>query len=241
MANVKPYKGEAVDYYLDKFREYVLDEIKGDIRWLEHLAYWHLETFRVKFRLSTSWLYNIEPFYANDIIIANTGRYIKYSKRLNWQALKGFEDKCLFVGFDKEYQKFKMDTGLNIEKCSAVSILKFAQIIKGCKLFIGNETLGFALVEALKHPRVLEASHYASHALPQSTNGYLKLNKNLIKRALSGKKTILLHPEIEKIIAHTRGLFFHVAANKKPYYLFCKKVIRKYFPASVKLKRMFIP
>lgn len=201
LSDVKPYGNEKVDYNLDKFREHYPSD--------DHLAEWHLKTFGVKFNLGRAWLENIEPRYVNDIIISHSGRYITHYNKFNWGALKGYEDRCAFIGFEKEHLKFKKYTGLDIKIHPVKSLIEFAQIIKGGKVYIGNQSLGFAFAEALKCPRVVEICYFDSNCMPQTTNGYIQLTKRLLRDLLGGGRTGPVNPRIDNICANIRNFLFH--------------------------------
>jgi hypothetical protein len=238
--DIRPHENQAVDFDLDKFRKHLSNEMTWAIARTDHLAHWHLKAFKKKFNLAEPWLYNIEPVYVNDIVIARHTKLEDNYKlnKFNWPALKGYEDRCCFVGFDDEYIEFKKYTGLNIKRCNIKSILEFAKVIKGSKFFIGNQSLGFALAEALKHPRVLEIPYFISSALPLSMNGHIRLNRNLIKRLLNRKRGIALNSKIDYACACLRIFFFHTVFERRLYYEFCKNIVKKYIPTSIKLKKM---
>ena len=63
--------------------------------------------------------------------------------------------------------------------------LDFASAIRGSKLYIGNQSLGFALAEGMKHPRVLEVYHAMNNCQPQSANGYTHLDDAVIQSYLA--------------------------------------------------------
>ena len=199
LSDVRFYNNEPIDFDLDKFREFY-----SRYNRCSHLAYGHLNTFGVKFNLNLPWLENIKPIYVKDIIVNRSVRNLSPSNKFNYSALRGYEDRCVFIGFDSEYKKFLSDAGLNIQRHAPTTILEFAGIIKGSRLFVGNQSLGFALAEAMKHPRALEISYLFPNCLPQSMNGHIKLSKGLVKRALCGQKKIKLHPIIDKICASAR-------------------------------------
>ena len=175
LSDVLPYNNESVDYDLDKYREQNVSR--------DHLALCHLKAFGVEYDLSKPWLENIKPIYINEIVIQNSFEHRDAS--LDWQFLKGYENKCVFVGFKKEYKKFKKEIGLNINYYPIKSILELAGVIKGSKLFIGNQSLGFALAEGMKHPRVLEVCHLEPNCMPQSNNGHTILTKDLLKNLIN--------------------------------------------------------
>lgn len=177
---VLPYNGEPIDYNLDKFRE------KHGPGSDMHLAKRHLQAFGVKFDLTLPWLENIEPIHLKEIIIQNSLRHRDI--KLNWHHLKSYEGKYLFVGQKDEYRKFKRMSHLKIDFHQTNSILELAQIVKGSKLFIGNQSLGFAIAESLKHPRILEVSYQEANVMPQTYNGYIILRKRIIDYYLAKER-----------------------------------------------------
>ena len=62
--------------------------------------------------------------------------------------------------------------------------LETAQIIKGSKLFIGNQSVCFSIAEAMKHPRILEVFHKNSNCMPSGADGYVHLDNNLLETYL---------------------------------------------------------
>lgn len=206
LKEVRPFAGEKVDYDLDKFREYVVNNKPG---WRTHLAKWNLRTFNVQFDLASSWLHNIEPHFVSDIVITFSARASDRTNRFNWNALKGFEQHCVFIGFDEDYSEFKSYTGLDIKRHQKVTILEFAQIIKGSKFLISNQTFGFTLAEAMKHPRAIEIFYYKSVSLPQSCNGYIHISKRLITKHLSKGASQHLPHSLDRAIARLRNIYFH--------------------------------
>jgi hypothetical protein len=62
-----------------------------------------------------------------------------------------------------------------------------ASIIKGSKLFIGNQSLGFAIAEGLKVARILEVFYGKNNCHPQSENGHVgnSINLEMIERYIN--------------------------------------------------------
>ena len=155
----------------------------------KHLCRCHLDPFDKEYDLSQSWLSAIEPNHKADIVICRTRRYHD-KKEIDWSILKKYENRVLFVGDEKDYNILAKEYGLNVERYWCKDALEFAQIIKGSKLYIGNQSLGFALAEAMKHPRVLEVFHEADNCQPNSSNGYTYLNESLIDSHLGETKIV---------------------------------------------------
>jgi len=181
LRDVRPYDGETVDYDLDRFRDYVVND---RALWKVHLAHWHLRSFQVRFDLCQPWLFNIIPNPVNNIVVMFSVKNASPSGFFNWKALEDYPDQCIFLGFENEYDEFKKYTGLDINYLMVKNIVELARIIKGSRLFVGNQCFGFALAEAMKHPRVLEVLRLRSNSLPQSCNGYLNLHQKIIDKYL---------------------------------------------------------
>lgn len=218
LKDVKIYSGESVDYDLDQFREHAFSD--GFLS-EDHLAEWHLKIFDVHFDLCNRWLYNISPTHINDIIITYSLRSVDNAKLFNWKVLGDYESKCSFIGFKDEYFEFKKRTGLNIEYWQVNNILEMAQAIKGSKLLVSNQTLGFALAEAMKHPRILDVLYFKSNSLPQlrnlpqSCNGHTKINKKIIDKYLHKRSNLRIPHALDRIMVSFRNNWFkHVEALK---------------------------
>ena len=65
-------------------------------------------------------------------------------------------DDLIFLGLENEFNDLKKDIK-KLEFYNCKDFLEMAQIIKNCKVFIGNLSFGYTIAEALKVPRILEA------------------------------------------------------------------------------------
>ena len=61
------------------------------------------------------------------------------------------------MGLKSEFEDLKKSI-THLEYYNCKDFLELAQIIKACKLFIGNECFAYSVAEGLKAPRLLEAS-----------------------------------------------------------------------------------
>lgn len=159
---------------LDEFRKIH----KKDLH--KHLAICHLEILKQKFDLSELWLSNIIPNHKAKIVINRTSRYHD-KEEIDWELLKKYEKDCLFVGLKKEYKSFLNKNKIDMPYYECKDGLEMASIIRGSSLAIGNQSVFFAIAEALKHPRVLEVCYNKNNCQPQSNNGYTYLNKEIIQ------------------------------------------------------------
>jgi len=168
------WKTFPVDYNLDEFR-------KVGIR--DGLVKSYLTAFDIQFDMTQPWLFDIEPNPVAPIIINDTGRirYLGYS--VDWKKLKPHESKCAFIGYKEQYEEFVENRNLNIPHHIIKNGLEYAQAIKGSKLFIGNQSWGITLAEALKHPRVVDLYEGRPFYL-QGPDGYTELTYEILDRYL---------------------------------------------------------
>ena len=90
-----------------------------------------------------------------------------------------------------EYEKFKREFNLNIRYHPTKTISDLASVIKGCRLFIGNQSFAFSLAEAMKVPRILEIHHHCPNCMPLSSNARIILTEKILKHTFSIKKSLL--------------------------------------------------
>ena len=169
----------------DPVKEHYIDLRKyrniSEADYTKHLTLCHAEAVSVPVNSRTQWLYNVIPKYQRSIIINRTKRY---HGELNWHLLKSYEEEVGFVGTEKEYAKFRKETGVVPEWIPVTDALHMAQVIAGSSLFIGNQSCAFAIAEALKHPRMLEVSHDKPNCMPHSAEGWVELTTGRIERCI---------------------------------------------------------
>lgn len=120
--------------------------------------------------LSKPWL-DVEPddTYQDYIVINRTQR--SRNESINYKFLKNYE-KVLFVGHPDECVQFQKETQALILYQETTNILQLATVIRSCKFFIGNQSLAFALAEAMKVPRILETCSYLPNVIPCGEKAY---------------------------------------------------------------------
>jgi len=152
----------------------------------KHLCRCHLDPFNKEYDLSKPWLFGVEPKHIADIVVCRTKRYHD-KKEIDWSILSKYTDRAIFVGSTRDGKRLWKEYGVKLDPYWCKDGLEIAQIIKGSKLFIGNQSLGFSLAEAMKHPRVLEVFYGKNNCQPNSNNGYTYLDESLIDFHLSDK------------------------------------------------------
>lgn len=93
-----------------------------------------------------------------DQIINRTSRWIQPNLNPIYNDLRdqGAETTALFVGLESEYEKFKTDTGWNIDYYPTRTMLELAEIIAGADQFIGNQSMALSLAIGLGVPFACE-------------------------------------------------------------------------------------
>ena len=158
----KLFEREKFDLNLDEFR---LISGAGHLP----ITYAALDPWCRYHNLNEPWLFNIEPNHVNDIIINRTLRYRGY---LDYGSIvTKFIDKISFIGAQDEYDNFCSDYG-DVAYYATTDLLEAAQIIKGSKIFIGNQSVCYAIAEGMKVPRLLESSIDMPNCQPIGEHGY---------------------------------------------------------------------
>ncbi len=162
---------------LNKYRKFH----KTDVH--KHLADCHLDCFSMKFDLSQSWIDNIDSKPISKIVINRTRRYHD-REDINWNILRDYIDDVIYIGYQWEHNLFVRAYGLKVKFYQVKDALEIVEIIKGSKFFIGNQSLPFALAEAIKHPRALEVYYGMNNCQPRGEDGYTVLTNEILEKYL---------------------------------------------------------
>jgi hypothetical protein len=167
----KIWDGSPVDYDLDIFRKAGLDLSHGDI------ITWYNHVYPFIADLSKSWLKASAylPEYSDKIVLVHSHRY--HSPLINYQFMQDYKDRIVFLGVEKEHEDFQAKY-FNVERVVVNDFLEMANIIASCKLFVGNQTMGYAIAEALKVNRLLEQSPSAHNVHPHGANAGAAIYQN---------------------------------------------------------------
>lgn len=155
--------GQRVDYDLDEFRKFPFDYNTG------HICRWYFHMYGITANLGKPWLtVSPDPAFKDEIVIARSFRY--RAPGISYDFLEAYPNLS-FVGLKEEYEDLKQV--IPSLKYKAVSnFLELAQVIAGCKFFIGNQSFPFALAEALKVKRVLEVCFECPNVIPEGKDAY---------------------------------------------------------------------
>ena len=150
----------------------------------KHLGQCHAEVLNVTVDLTKEWLFNIDPLKEAEIIV-NRSRHYHDRKEIDYSLLRDYKDKILFIGKGDEYRSFRRYFVPEVKHRPCKDGLEIARLIKGSKLFIGNQSFCFSLAEAMKHPRALEICYTYDNCRPSGNNWYITLTKDIINTCLS--------------------------------------------------------
>ncbi len=161
--NYNIYNHESVDFDLDIFRKSAFNTNSGSI------ARWYFLHFAVNADLGKSWLQVKANSSFNDyIVIARSLGY--HSPGIDYSFLKKYK-KLVFVGVPEEFEEMRRVLPI-IEYQTVSNFLELAEIIAGCKFFIGNQSFPFSIAEALKVKRILEVYYVCPNVIVEGINGY---------------------------------------------------------------------
>lgn len=159
---------QEVDYNFDLFRK--IHNYTG------HISQWYFHVYPeltcdlsvpVEFDLTH---YNSLPKDAAfDIVLNRTSRY--HNPTFDYSILKPYQERITFVGLPQEFKVISAKLP-NIKHYEVDNFYELAQVINGCNLFIGNQSMAFAIAEQMKHPRILEICPTAHNVIPTGANGY---------------------------------------------------------------------
>ncbi|MBI5372025.1 MAG: hypothetical protein HZA79_08365 [Sphingobacteriales bacterium] len=154
---------QPVDYDLDEFRNYPFDYNTN------HICRWYFHMYGITADLGQPWLrVNPDHSFKDEIVIARSFRY--RAPGISYDFLRNYPD-ITFVGLKEEYEDMKKAIpGLKYRVVT--DFLEFAQIIAGCKFFIGNQSFPFAVAEGLKVKRVLELCFECPNVIPEGKDAY---------------------------------------------------------------------
>lgn len=131
---------------------------------------------------ASAWLNDIRPApHSYDLVIGRSTRYLNTS--IDYQNLELFNLDIGFIGTHHEYKYFReCFPNLRIDRIILKSALDAAEYIKSSKLYIGNQSLFFAIAESLNHPRLLEVFEPVPNVIPlPGVSGAFTNNTNFFK------------------------------------------------------------
>lgn len=109
------------------------------------------------------------------IIVNRTARW--RNDMIHYYFLKEVKDQIVFAGLPEEHAAFCKEWDLDVPHLKVNDFFELAVAIESCRYFIGNQSLCFAIAEALKKPRLLEICPYAPNVIPSGKAGHYFLHQ----------------------------------------------------------------
>jgi hypothetical protein len=191
------FHGQSVHYDLDLIRSHTTCLPSGNI------AKWYCYTFPdLEPRLWEPWIEAPDdPREDNALdgaILVNLTQRYRNNRNLIHYGFLQVDETCrkfpvFFVGTEDEYLDFRMQVPRAVYVRMS-NILKLASAMKKIKVFIGNQSMCFAIAEAMKLPRVLEACWFAPNVDPCGPRGHMFYKQTALERyvidILNGNDTV---------------------------------------------------
>lgn len=166
---------DGVDYDLDLFRKECKNLSSGCIQSWYSNAFPELRPnlFEQSLFIRTT---------PNDMIIVNrTSRY--NNVLIDYSTLRKY-DNVFFVGVESEFKTMSLHNR-NMQHLKVKDFLELAEFIAGSRLFIGNQSMAFAIAEQLKVRRILEQYIPAPNVIPHGGEYYVTHTNDQFQKALS--------------------------------------------------------
>jgi len=161
------YDGQEVDFDMDKTRlETFTNQPLGSLNRWPFYVFPQMATDLSKPYISVPQ----ETAYKDKVIINFTQRYRNHF--LNYFFLKNHKDNLIFAGTQKERDLFCKQWDLDIPLLQIDDFYDYAKVINGCKFFMGNQSMGFQIAEAIKAPRLLEIFQLMPNVIPIGENAF---------------------------------------------------------------------
>lgn len=167
IAFLKPWNGEQIQVEMDVIRQVNIGLPYGCI------GRWQFMMFPdMNCDLGEPWLdvTGENPDVKDKIIVNRTSRY--QNAWLHYYFLKNHQDRIIFAGLSEEHAAFQKEWSLDIPYLQVKDFYELAVSLKSCKFFIGNQSMCYAIAEAMKIPRMLEICPFVPNVMPYGKNGY---------------------------------------------------------------------
>ena len=161
------YSGQRIDIDFDTIRgKTFVNMPHGNIQGWLPLAFPDLA-----FDISKPWVHlddskcplSIRGAVAGKILLNFTARY---RAKIDYFFLQNFSSDLIFTGTEKEYCDFCNKWGLVIPRLEIDNFLDLAYAIKEARFFVGNQSFGWNITQAIGTPRILEMCNYADNCFP---------------------------------------------------------------------------
>lgn len=167
IASYEKYEGQHIDLDFDVIRGKTFVNMPNGM-----IQSWIMYAFPdLACDLSKAWIelpevknHPIKKQVKGKIILNFTERYRNHVT--DYFFLKKYAPELIFAGTEREHWLFCNRWGLDIPRLEINDFLEYAYAIKYSRFLLGNQSFGWNLAEAMKHPRILELCQYAPNCSP---------------------------------------------------------------------------
>lgn len=159
--DVLEWKREPVSYNLNDWRARLFKSIRlGQDREKSLLA-WQLEQYGIPPSAAAEPWIKVEPKKIARVVINRTGtgrlpHHVYQNPDFPWHWVwQKYKDFAVFVGTNEEHEVFCATCG-DVPHVQTKDLYEAAQVIAGCDMFVGNQSVCFWLACAMFKPIVLE-------------------------------------------------------------------------------------
>lgn len=164
---MEAYEGQHIDLDFDVIRgktfvglpnlmiqswiPYAFPDLSCDLskQWI-HLK--EVKNHPIKKQVKDKIIINFTERYRNDII--------------DYFFLKNYADDLIFAGTEREHFLFCNKWQLNIPRLQVKDFLEYAYAIKYSRFFLGCQSFGWNIAQAIHQPRIVELCRYAANIQP---------------------------------------------------------------------------
>ncbi len=133
-----------------------------------NLAQWQAAYAGVKINESPWLVAEADPKYAGRAVFARSLRY--HNPNFDWTPIINRHPNRLFVGLHDEYMHFQTAWGKPMEWMTAPDLLTLARIVKGCSIFVGNQSAPFWIAAGLGVPIIQETWAQSANSIVRRPN-----------------------------------------------------------------------
>lgn len=156
LLKLQPYIRESAEWNGQDF-EFDLDNFRSYNPMFTNLADCHLRLLGLPLDLRS------EPWVMVDVATRFEGQDVVFARSDSFRGSPGFWEnlyhifghRAIFVGTEAEHKTFSVMFG-PLPHAKTGDLLELAQIVAGCRLFIGNQSCPLAIAESLKRPIIQE-------------------------------------------------------------------------------------
>lgn len=161
IADVREWRRESVTYNLNDWRSRWFKACRMGTDREKSLLQYQLEQYGIPLSAADEPWIKVEPVKVARVVLNRTGpgrqpHHVYHGHEFPWHLVwKKYGKDAVFIGTRDEHEVFCGTCG-EVPMVETKDLYEAAQVIAGCDLFVGNQSVCFWLAEAMKKRIVLE-------------------------------------------------------------------------------------